>query len=283
MKATTRQKAVVKKKLTTPKNRGRGKIHTGDPNKKTTPEPRRFEQLFYRLSTFFLAADFSHLDAKIEKGLTDVTGYFKADRTTLWEFSLDGQEINPTHFFVQSGLEPPATIQLQPHNLQAATLEKPEKSFASAVDNQPAIAAMKTLPLRKAEDKSFLAIPLLVAGSLQGIFTLSHVRSKYQWHDQKIVQAHHLGEIFANVINRKHSQQILEQRIRFETLLSDISAQFATGSLYAIDSEIEYALEQLRIFFDVDHCTIGRFSDDGSKLILEYSMQKMISRGISNN
>jgi len=112
-----------------------------------------------------------------------------------------------------------------------------------------------------------------VAGSLRGVLTLSHVGSKYLWHDQEIVQAHRVGEILANVIDRKRSRQMLEQRIRFETLLSNLSAQFATGSLYAIDYEIEYALEQLRVFFDVDRCTISRFSKDGHKLILEYSMQ----------
>jgi len=273
MKETTLQKADIKKPSPAPKNRSKGKSVAATPKKLDALERRRFEQLFYRLSTFFLAVDASQLDTKIKKGLADVAGYFRTDKATLWEFSLDGLEMNPTHSFVQPGLVPPATIRLPTNFLHSETLHKPENFTAPAVANQPTIASMDALPLRKADDKSFLAIPLLVAGSLRGVFTLAHVASTYQWHDQEVVQAHRLGEIFANVLDRKRSQQMLEQQIRFETLLTDISAQFATGSLYAVDKEIEYALEQLRLFFDVDRCTIGRFADDGRKLILEYSMQ----------
>ncbi len=273
MKETARQQAVTKKPPPARKNRSRKKTGVAAPKKQNTAERRRFEQLFYRLSTFFQATDSSQLDAKIEKGLSDVAGYFRTDRATLWEFSLDGQELIPTHSYLLQGVEAPVPIRSQTNSLQPEAFKKSDNPTASAYTNQPTIAALDALPLRKADDKSFLAIPLLVAGSMRGISTLSHVRSKYQWHDQKIVQAQRIGEIFAYVLDRKRSQQFLEQRIRFETLVSNISAQFATGSLYAIDKEIEYALEQLRVFFEVDRCTIGRFSDDGSKLILEYSMQ----------
>jgi PAS domain S-box-containing protein len=274
MKDTTRQKAVNKKSPPARKNRSSKKTGGGAFPRHHSPERRRFEQLFYRLSTFFLAADSSQLEEKIEKGLTDVAAYFKTDRVTLWQFSSDGQEIIPTCSFVQQGVEPLKPIRLLQNRPQPEEkINTTDNPIDSVPNNPPTFADMGWLPLRMVDDKSFLAIPLLVANSLHGVFTLSHVGSEYFWQDQEIVQAHRLGEIFANVIDRKRYQQMLEKRIQFETLLSNISAQFANGSLYAIDYEIEYALEQLRVFFDVDRCTIGRFTEDGCKLILEYSMQ----------
>jgi len=261
MNMKVRQTTVTKTKPRAQKTKTGELTPNTPPRKQAPPERRRFEQLFYRLSTFFLAADASQLDTKIDKGLQETADYFRADRATLWAFSPDGQEISPVYAVVQTGIEPPAKVRLH-ENLSPAVLDTP-----------PTLADIEKLALRKDDEKSFLAIPLIVADSLRGIFTLAHMRSKYQWHEQDIVQAQRLGEIFAIVLDRKRSQQLLEQRIRFETLISDIAAQFATGSLYAIDREIEYALEQLRVFFDVDHCTIARFSEDGRKLILEYSMQ----------
>jgi len=231
------------------------------PRKHASPERRRFEQFFYLLSTFFPASDTAQLDTRIKQGLREAADYFKVDRAILWVVSPDGLEISPVHFIVQTGIKPPAKVRL------------PEDAVSVLHDNLPTLADMQRLALRNVDEKSFLAIPLIVADSLRGIFSLSHVKTKHQWAEPEIVQAHRLGEILANLLDRKRSQQQLEQRLRFERLVSDIAAQFATGSLYAIDTEIEYALEKLRVFFDVDRCTIARFSEDGRKLILEYSMQ----------
>jgi PAS domain S-box-containing protein len=46
----------------------------------------------------------------------------------------------------------------------------------------------------------------------------------------------------------------LENRIRFETLISDISACFVKLSAGEMDRQIEQALTQIREFFDVDRC-----------------------------
>ena len=46
----------------------------------------------------------------------------------------------------------------------------------------------------------------------------------------------------------------LENRIRFETLISDISARFVRLPSSEVDGEIERALKQVLDFFDVDRC-----------------------------
>lgn len=46
----------------------------------------------------------------------------------------------------------------------------------------------------------------------------------------------------------------LENRIRFETLISDISARFVKLPRGEVDSEIDHALQQIRDFFKVDRC-----------------------------
>jgi PAS domain S-box-containing protein len=54
----------------------------------------------------------------------------------------------------------------------------------------------------------------------------------------------------------------LENRIRFETLISDISARFVRLPSGEVDSEIDHALKQVLDFFDVDRCGVLEVQED---------------------
>ena len=58
----------------------------------------------------------------------------------------------------------------------------------------------------------------------------------------------------------------LEERLRFESLLSDISAQFVWVSADRLDGEIENALKMILEFFQVDRCGLLRTSEDRSAM-----------------
>ncbi len=54
----------------------------------------------------------------------------------------------------------------------------------------------------------------------------------------------------------KNSHQILEQRIEFETLITDVSARLINTSPSEVDREIEITLALVRDFFQVDRCVL---------------------------
>ena len=58
------------------------------------------------------------------------------------------------------------------------------------------------------------------------------------------------------------SEQGLEERLRFETLLSDLSARFLATPVDQVDSEIDHALKRLLEFFQVDRCSLLEFEKD---------------------
>ncbi len=59
-----------------------------------------------------------------------------------------------------------------------------------------------------------------------------------------------------------HLRQELEKRIRFETLISDISARFMRLPSSEVDGEIERTLKKILDFFDVDMCAVLGIRDD---------------------
>jgi transcriptional regulator with GAF, ATPase, and Fis domain len=63
---------------------------------------------------------------------------------------------------------------------------------------------------------------------------------------------------------RKQVEQSLENRLRFERLLSDLSARFVNLPPDRVDSEIDHGLRQILDFFQVDRAGLLRSLPDGS-------------------
>lgn len=58
----------------------------------------------------------------------------------------------------------------------------------------------------------------------------------------------------------------LDQRLRFEGLVSNLSASFVNLHSREIDSQIDKGLRDINEFFEADRISIGLFSDDGTQL-----------------
>ena len=83
----------------------------------------------------------------------------------------------------------------------------------------------------------------------------------------RVVKFRCLGEdiskgCFSVTQAKMHLREELENRIRFETLISDISARFVKLSSDTVDSEINRALKQILDFFEVDRCGLLGVHED---------------------
>jgi transcriptional regulator with GAF, ATPase, and Fis domain len=62
--------------------------------------------------------------------------------------------------------------------------------------------------------------------------------------------------------DREEIGKALEERLRFESILSDVSARFVSAAADHLDGEIENALKTVLEFFQVDRCGLIRTSKD---------------------
>jgi len=62
----------------------------------------------------------------------------------------------------------------------------------------------------------------------------------------------------------------LDDKIRFESLLGELSSKLVNLPLESIDVSIESSLNLLAEFFDADRCHLGEFSSDQSKIEVSY-------------
>ena len=73
-----------------------------------------------------------------------------------------------------------------------------------------------------------------------------------------------------DVTERKLAELTLERQLRFESLLSNVSAGFVNLPFDEFDNEVNERLRSITEFFDADQCTIRLFSEDGSQLALAF-------------
>lgn len=75
----------------------------------------------------------------------------------------------------------------------------------------------------------------------------------------------------AEIAERKQAEAALEERIRFETLLTDLSAALVTLSTAHAEASIVQGLQHVISFLAIDRCTLIEFSDDKTELFTTHS------------
>src|SRR5437899_2324441 len=65
--------------------------------------------------------------------------------------------------------------------------------------------------------------------------------------------------------------ELLNERLRFETLLARLSATFIHMPAEDVDGQIERGLRQIVEFLDIERSSLGQFSEDGSELWVTHS------------
>ena len=86
--------------------------------------------------------------------------------------------------------------------------------------------------------------------------------------DGKIVR---VAGIVEDITERKRVELALDERLRFETLLTELSAAFANLRTTTVDQEIDKWLQNLVEFLDLDRATFDQVGEDGMTLSRSHS------------
>ena len=219
------------------------------------PGRRSFDRLIVPFSVRCMNAPLDHLDKEIEKGLKEINFYFNGDRILVWQFSDDGQQAHLTHFQSETGAELPVKSLL--HETLPYIFDRIrglENLCVSRLEDLPPSARIDIQYLERTGIRSFMVIPLLVGGALLGALSLACIRRERAWSNEDLFHFQRIGSVLAGALDRKRSQQVIEHRMQFETLITDLSARLITAPLSEVDRAIVQALEKVRHFFQGDRC-----------------------------
>jgi PAS domain S-box-containing protein len=188
----------------------------------------RFERLIAELSSYFIDLPADKIDAEIEHALTLLVKYLAVDRVNIFEFTVDKTELVLAHSSA-------ATRDLSVATRRYSTNELPWYT-KKLLNNEPIVFTNVSEILDATdEDRAFLqrqgmqsnvAIPLEAEGAVLGCLSFVTVYEDRTWSSRLVDQLKMVGQVFANALMRKRSEEAL---VRSEMLKTAILTSIRSG------------------------------------------------------
>lgn len=181
-----------------------------------------FETMLARLSATFINLPATEVDGHIERGLQLLVEYLDIDRSSLAEFSEDGQELLVTHSYTRPGFSPFPKVNIAPlWPWYTAKIRQGELlRYSRLPEELPPEAVHEREYYRRASlPQSHLAIPFKVGHSVLGGIGFGSFRRLFTWPDELVQNLKLVAEIFANALARKRAEE-KETRLRDQLVLA---------------------------------------------------------------
>ena len=235
-------------------------------------ERLRFEKLISDLSARFVNIPPEQVDSEIENGLRQILELFQVDRCALLRL-LPAQSTYQITHAASSDHVPPVTAGGElPSSLYpwayVKLAEKQEVVSVSRLDDLPPEAAADRQTCIERGIRSYLNIPILIGEGVDVIYA-SSVKSERIWPEAYFPRLRLLGEVFVNALERRKNRLELEEQLRFEMVLAEISGRFVNLSAERLDSEIVDAERRICESLGFDVAGLWQWSDEvpGSLLL----------------
>ena len=171
-----------------------------------------FEQLLTELTATFINQPPEQIDSVIDDSLRRLLQILGHDRSSLAQFCEDTGRALLTHSCAVRGVEPFPVGGFVDEQLPwyIGESRKGKTLFWKCIPDDLPPEAAKEREICLAQDiKSTVAIPLRVGGSVLGAISFSFIGQQCDWHPEVISRLQIIGEIFANALMRKRSDEAI--------------------------------------------------------------------------
>ncbi|MBT8367727.1 MAG: sigma 54-interacting transcriptional regulator, partial [Deltaproteobacteria bacterium] len=125
----------------------------------------------------------------------------------------------------------------------------------NSLDDLPEDAANEYDYCQSRGIRSFLMIPILLGGRPIGNFGFDAIRQAKRWNPEQVEELHLVSKILATALDRKIQAAIVDQRLRFEQLITHLSATFVNLPEKQVHPAIQDALTEVARFMGADFAT----------------------------
>jgi signal transduction histidine kinase len=223
----------------------------------------RFERLVSDLSAGFINLPASEIDAGITGGLERIVKAVGVDRSTLTSLSDDGC-LRSRHSWGLEGVPVvPTTLTSADYPWVFSMVRSGTPIAFTDPDELPVEAAVDKALYRKYGLRSHVVLPVIVGGELLGTLGLGTIRFHRQWPRELVERLQVVAQIFASALARKQAHEELEQALRFEQLLANISTVLLRQDSGDSGATINAALEQIGELLGVDRAVLWSANAQG--------------------
>ncbi len=229
--------------------RQRKKSQQDQPKRDSLEKLTRFEELVTHISSRLVQATCDQVDREIEQSLTQVRGFFRVDRCFLLQVRPYKECFRIIHAGIGENIPPiPLDIGFSSARFPwcyRKLVEEQEAVSVESLGDLPAEATIDKQSHREWDVQSFMAVPIVIDGTVLYIIALHAVHKKRMWPIEFTHRLGLLGEILGNTLERSKKSLQLEERLRFESLLAEVSVRFVNLPAEQVDGEIEDAQRRI--------------------------------------
>ncbi len=171
-----------------------------------------FEQLLTELTATFINQPPEQIESVIDDSLRRLLPILGHDRSSLAQFCEDTGRALLTHSCAVRGVKPFPVGVFVDEQLPwyIGESRKGKTVFWKCIPDDLPPEAAKEREICLAQDiRSTVAIPLRVGGSVLGAISFSFIGQQCDWHPEVISRLQIIGEIFANALTRKRSDEAI--------------------------------------------------------------------------
>jgi len=233
----------------------------------------RFERLLSDLSARIVQVSTDRLDGEIESVLQSVLAFFQVDRCGLIRTSKDRAAWQLTHVAFADEQVPRVPVGFnfpRSSNPWAFEMlfEKKQTLAFSSMDELPPEAQVDRQAWIERGTRSTLLIPIQTAESVVHAITINAMKNERVWPEEFIPRLRLLGEIFVNALERRQNRLDLEEQLRFEMVLAEISGRFVNLPADRVDSEIMEAERRICDCLGLDVAGLWQWSNEAPGSLL---------------
>ncbi len=223
-------------------------------------ERLRFEELLSGVSAIFVNLPAEEVNREIEATLKQVMEFFQTDYCGLLQAFQEKDSWQITHAASADGIPPVPVdtdipVRMFPWSHHEVAEQHKYVTFAT-VQDLPVQADPDKQNYRKWGIRSSMLIPILLNGSHEYVFSVSMIRNERSWPAEYISRLRTLGEILVNALVRREKELELDEHLKFETLLAEISARFVNLPSDRVEAEIKDGQRRVCETLDIDRSSL---------------------------
>jgi transcriptional regulator with GAF, ATPase, and Fis domain len=228
---------------------------------------KQLKEVLFELSAKLISVPPSEIGREIENGLKLIGDYWDFDRITLTEFADDVQEVHITHSYTASGItQPPLKKIDESIPWIISRLRRGERILLSKLpDDLPHIAKTDRRYCIKENLKSGLALPVKIGPSTLGGLFLTTLHRQRKWDGESVNELYYLAEILASALERMRAAEQINELMKFEQLLSEISATYINLPRDQYEKVIKSDLGRVGRLLGADRCIFYSVARDGKQ------------------
>lgn len=232
-----------------------------------------FEELISVISARFINLASEDIDSAIDDALGEIGTFARADGGYVFLFSDDMKRFNMTHLWRNENL---GTRKEDLQNLKVASMPwRMEKILnrtpvvVSCVGDLPAEAALEKRILKRQGIESLADVPMIYQEKAIGFVGFSCVETRRNWTEDEIQLLTMVGQVITNAIQRKRTEEILQDSQRELSIRNRIIEVFLTTSDNKTYGEV---LEVVLAAMDSEYGTFGYINEDGDRVVPSFTM-----------